>query len=374
MTVQDAIIVGGGVMGASAALALARRGRNVTLLEQFAIGHDRGSSHGSSRILRYAYFEHPEYARMVEKVAPMWKTIETNTGQSLVHRCGGLDMGPRYGELVSGSLRACRELGLDHELLNGSRIEQRWPFTNMGDLAGVYQPDACILSANECVAALIKLAQQHGATVRPNTPVTAIEQHNDHVTVTSDNDQFKAKHTIVTAGAWTHRLLNELQIPLKVVRKAVLYFDITNPTAFDISRFPIYILETPGAYYYGFGRFGHDGVKIGDHLGDDIVDPDNVDRSMRPTDESHIRRFSQKHLPDANGDVVGFETCLYTKTPDEDFIVDRHPHCDRVILAGGFSGHGFKFGPLIGEILADLTINGQTDHPIERFRLNRFHG
>lgn len=370
---QNIIVIGGGVMGTSAALALARRGCKVTLLEQFDVGHDRGSSHGQSRILRYAYFEHPEYARMVQKVAPMWRAIEVDTGQSLMHRCGGLDIGPRDGELVTGSLRACRELGLEHEFLNGDDIGKRWPFANMTELAGVYQPDACILRADQCVAALEELAIRDGVVVRPNTKVTSIEQQADHVVVETNDSQLHADHVIVTAGAWMRRLLEELDLPLTVVRKAVLYFNVTNLDAFDISRFPIYIVETGDAYYYGFGKMDQNGVKIGDHLGGEVVDPDHVERAMRAEDESHLRKFTRKYLPGADGDVVGFETCLYTKTPDEDFIIDKHPDLDRITIAGGFSGHGFKFGPLIGEILANLAVNGKADHPVERFRINRFH-
>ncbi len=372
MASPDVIVVGGGVMGTSAALAVARRGHRVTLLEQFAIGHDRGSSHGASRILRYAYFEGPNYARMVQQVAPMWRAIESDTDSELMHRCGGVDIGPRSGPLVTGALQACQELQLEHELLSGTDIESRWPFANLGELAGVYQPDACILAADQCVATLAELAGRSGVDIWQNAKVTSIAFSDHGVSVSLDDDTIHADRIIVTAGPWTHQLLTELNLPLSVIRKAVLYFDVHRPGAFDIRRFPIYIVDKHDAYYYGFGTFGHPGVKVGDHLGRDVVDPDHVERSMRRDDESHVRRFVRAHLPDADGEVLRFETCLYTMTPDEDFIIDHHPASERAVIAGGFSGHGFKFGPLIGEMLADLAIDGSTDHDLSRFRLDRF--
>lgn len=384
------VVIGAGAMGAAAALALARRGHETLVLEQFSAGHDRGSSHGQSRILRYAYFEHPDYARLVLSVAPMWRELERETGTTLMTQCGGIDIGPPDGALVSGSLRACRELGLDHEYLNRKQLESRFPFAHEENVYGVYQPEACILSANDCVRALLDQAVVQGAVLRENARVERISCGEAFQEITTNDEQtVRAQNVVLCVGAWTTNMLGRVLSPrteagsnspsyatgvhprLLVRRKVVAYFEPADDETFSLGQFPVFIYQAGDYFYYGFPVFGRPGVKIGDHAGGDIVDADDVDRSLRPEDESHVRAFVHRHLAAADGPCVGHDTCLYTLTPDSDFIIDRHPVCDRIVLTCGFSGHGFKFAPVVGEAVADLIMHAQPRFPIDRFRLAR---
>ncbi len=374
MTRVDVVIVGGGAMGMGAALALARRGREVLVLEQFEIGNDLGSSHDHSRILRFAYFEHPEYGRMAARSRDMWRSIEQEANQTLenprilVHPCGGLDIGPPDGRLVKGALSACKTLNLEHEILDRSALESRFPFRHdeNDDVLGIYQPDACILAPTHGILAMEHLATHMGVEIREHTAVRSIEFDADSVSVLTDGETIVASHAIVTAGAWSGKLLSELDLPLVVQRKFVAFFEPEDVSPFELGRFPIFIYENGPAYYYGFPIFGRDGVKIGDHEGDDPADPDEIDRTCKPGDEAHLRAFLEHRLPSANGSMLDHRVCMYTMTPDGDFIVDRHPACERVSLAAGFSGHGFKFAPYIGEMLADLAQVGPGPGVIER--------
>lgn len=372
MTDVECVVLGGGVMGTATALALSRLGREVVLLEQFDVGHDRGSSHGPSRILRFAYFEHPDYARMVAEAHRGWLALERETGRTLLLRCGGLDIGPSDGELVSGALRACREHRLTHEYLDGSSLSARFPFERTSRVVAVYQPDACLLAAAQCVLSQAEQARRLGAVIKEHTRVVRIEPGPRSVRVTTEQDTFDADQVVVTAGSWTGRLLAALNLPLTVRRKVVAYFEPTDATPFDPIRFPVFIFQSGEQFYYGMGPFGHPGVKVADHSGGEIVAPDAVDRAFRPADEANIRGFLSAHLPAANGRCLNHDVCLYTLTPDTHFIIDRHPASDRVLLAAGFSGHGFKFAPLVGEWLAETVIHHRVPHRPALFALSRF--
>jgi sarcosine oxidase len=360
-------------MGASAALAVARRGESVVLLDRFAIGHDLGSSHGYSRIIRFAYFEHPDYVRLALASADLWRRLERESGWPLLHICGGLDIGPPDGVLVSGSKRSCEQAGLAHEHLTRAALEQRWPqFRHVDEVAAVYQPDAGILAPTRCVVAQLDTARRLGARIIEDTRVTRITPAAHEVVVETVSGGFRAQRVILAAGPWTSTLLPDLRLPLSVVRKVVAFFEPSEPDTFATQRFPIFIYQTPRGFFYGFGRFGIDGVKLAEHTGGIQVDPDGVDRNFTEADEAPLRWFLGAHLPGANGRRLYHRVCLYTRTPDEDFVIDLHPRDPRIVIACGFSGHGFKFGPVIGEILADLALNGRTDHPINRFRCARF--
>jgi sarcosine oxidase len=365
----ETIVIGGGVMGCAAARSLALRGQDVCLLEQFEIGHDRGSSHGASRILRFAYFEHPDYARLVRDVHPMWRQLEEESGTRIMFTCGGVDIGPEDGELVAGSKRACDDLGLKYEYLDEAGLCSRFPFVHTDRVFGVYQPDACILAADVAVGILADQAREHGANLRERSTVIGYDWDDDGVMVRMMDGSLRAKTVVVTAGPWATTMLSDLGLRMIVRRKVVGYFDPASDRDFALGEFPVFIYQTGDSYFYGFPRFGGRGVKIGDHLGGQIVDPDHVDRRLLAEDENHIRGFVASHLPAADGPLVRHDTCLYTMTPTGDFIIDCHPDSERVIVAAGFSGHGFKFAPIVGEILADLSQAGRTTRPIERFRI-----
>ncbi len=367
------IVIGGGVMGGGAALALARRGVPVTLIDRFAIGHDQGSSHGYSRIIRFAYFEHPDYVRLVLDAGRLWRELEAQTGLPLMRTTGGLDIGPPDGVLVRGSRKSCAEHGLPHEYLSRSQLEGRYlQFRHVDDVAGVYQPDAGILAASRCVTAQVDAARRLGARIIENERVHQIELRRDLIVVHTPRARYEAERVMVVAGPWASALLAELALPLTVIRKTVGYFAPLDPASFALERFPIFIYQTPRGCFYGLGPFGLDSIKLAEHSGGDLVDPDRVDRNFTAADEAPLRWFLTEHLPAAAGACLYHQVCLYTRTPDEDFIIDLHPDDSRMAIAAGFSGHGFKFGPVVGEILADLVLTGRTDHPIGRFELSRF--
>ncbi|HEY3242327.1 MAG TPA: N-methyl-L-tryptophan oxidase, partial [Phycisphaerae bacterium] len=317
--------------------------------------------------------EHPDYVRLALAAAELWRRLERETGLPLMQTCGGLDIGPPEGLLVSGSKRSCDHAGLKHDYLARGELERRFPqFKHVDDVAAIYQPDAGILAPTRCVIAQADVARQLGARIVEGMRVTRIVPNTRDVLIETSTTTYRAQRVIISLGPWTSSLLPDLNLPLRVIRKAVAFFEPSDPDAFATQRFPIFIYQTPRGFFYGFGRFGIDGVKVAEHTGGTQVDPDGVDRNFTSEDEAPLRWFLSQHLPGANGRRLYHRVCLYTMTPDEDFVIDLHPRDPRIVIAGGFSGHGFKFGPIVGEILADLALTGRTQHAINRFHLARF--
>jgi len=370
---MDVIVVGGGGMGTAAAWRLARRGARALVLEQFSVGHDRGSSHGESRIIRLAYFEHPDYVPLLRAAYALWRETEAASGEPLLTITGGLELGPEAGLLVRGNLASARLHGLEHELLDAAAIRARFPaFGAETGVAGVFQPESGVLAVERCVRAQAALARAAGAEVREGVTVRAVLPDGAGVRVESDAGTFRAARAVVTAGAWAGRLLAGLGLPLAVARQTVAWFAPRRPELFVPGRFPIFIWERPEGFFYGFPIVGRPGVKVARHGGGATATPETVDRRFRAEDEAPLRRFLETCLPEAAGALLGGSVCLYTNTPDADFVIDRHPEAPQIAFAAGFSGHGFKFAPVVGAILADLALAGRTDHPIGRFRTARF--
>ena len=363
MTEYDAIVVGLGVTGGAAVYQLARRGQRVLGLDGFPAGHTNGSSHGESRIIRAAYYEHPSYLPLVARAYALWAELQEEAGEELVRPSGGLFVGRPDSEMVAGSIATMRREGLPHEVLDAAELRRRYPVLRPeeGEVA-LFDPRAAVLFAARAVAAQRRLAAAHGAELRNATPVRGWAAGDGGVEVRTDAGPVRAARLVLAAGPWLGRLLPELALPLGVERIPVFHWaPRTSPEAFASGRFPVWMWDTGEAeVFYGVPQLEAPGVKAGRHHNGDWCDPDAVDRVANARDEGPIRAFFARRLPALDGRVVDRYVCLYTDTPDLNFVVDRHPDHPNVVFAGGFSGHGFKFGPLVGELLADLALTGQT--------------
>jgi monomeric sarcosine oxidase len=369
----DAIVLGAGGVGSAALWQLARRGLRVLGIDRFAPPHDRGSSHGQSRIIRQAYFEHPDYVPLLLESYALWRELEQIVGRQLLRETGLVEVGPADGVVVPGVLQAARLHGLDVEQLSAREIERRWPSIVVPEeLVGVFEPRAGLLHVEQCVRAALVAAQEAGAELRVG--VEAFEWSADgDVRVRTSAGEFAAARLIVTAGAWAGRLLDSLGLRLEVRRKAVMWHDATDARTDADAGFPCYLFEVQHGVFYGFPAIDDRGLKAAEHSGGEAVaDPSAVDRTLRDADRLHVEEFLHAHLPSARTPCREHSVCLYTMSPDEHFLVDKHPRYDQVVFAAGLSGHGFKFAPVLGAALADLAIHGATRRPIEFLSVRRF--
>lgn len=372
-TTFDVIVVGAGGMGSAATFELARRGRSVLALEQFPLVHDRGSSHGHTRIIRRAYYEHPNYVPLVRRAFERWYDLEQRTGRHLLTECPCLTIGKPDGEVVGGVLAAAREHALAVERLPPADLTGRFPQFQFDDrYVGVLERDAGFVYVEDCVLAHLDAARALGATIQPEEPVVAWAAHRDGVTVTTTKGAYHAGRLVLTAGPWAGRLLGDRGRRLRVMRQTILWFGTTDESAFRRDRFPIFLAEVPGGPFYGLPAIDTRGLKVARHYGaPELNSPDDVKRAVRPSDERPVRNFLTAHLPAAAGPLRYAQTCMYTLTPDRHFLIDLHPDYRNVAVAGGFSGHGFKFASVVGEVLADLVETGRTGWPIDMFQFDR---
>jgi sarcosine oxidase len=361
-------------MGSAALRSLAGRGARVLGIERFQPGHDRGSSHGATRIIRLSYFEHPSYVRLLREVYPLWRELEAKAGRKLLHITGIAEIGKPGSELVRGTLAAAREHDLPHEVLNAAELMRRYPaFRVPPEFIAVVQPDGGFVEAEPTVAAQLALARAAGAEIRTNTTLRAIEPRQDGVRVVTEEGWIDAASVVVAAGAWISKLLPDLPVRLRATRQVLGWFEPRQPEVFDPARCPVFLIEGPHGTHYGFPLQAGAGVKVAKHHHfDEAVDPDDYDRHVSSSDEAAIRAAVADYLPAANGKLNAATTCLYTMAPDGDFIIDQLASEPRIIVASPCSGHGFKFAPLIGDIVAELATRGATTRDIARFRLDRF--
>jgi len=370
----DAIVLGAGGIGSAALYELARRGARSIGIDRFHPPHDRGSSHGQSRVIRQAYFEHPDYVPLLFEAYRMWRELEQTCGRSLFHEIGLIQLGPVDGVVVPGVLRSAGEHGLTVESMSAADVERRWPGLHAGDgLVGVYEPRAGYLLVEECVRAHLEAAQAKGAELLLDTEVLGWSANGHEVRVQTTRGDFQASRLIVTAGAWATKVLSDLSMKLSVRRKSLFWFDSPS-TKYDLaSGCPIYLYELSEGVFYGFPKLDARGIKAGEHTGGIVVsDPLSVDREIVASEQMAIEQFLKSHLPEVSSRVTDHTVCLYTMSPDEHFIVDRHLAHANVAFAAGLSGHGFKFGPVLGRVLVDLALDGGTSLPIDILSLARF--
>jgi len=374
MTTFDVAVIGLGAMGSAALFNLARQGRRVIGIEQFEPGHDKGSSHGESRIIRLSYFEHPSYVPLARRALEKWRELEALSGQTILTVTGVLEAGYPGCRAVEGSLEASRLHELDHEILSASEINRRFPaFKVPSHWTGLYQPDGGFLRPELAIRQFVSLAESHGAEVRTRTRVLAIEPFSAGVRVRTDAGEIEAGSVIIAAGAWIGDFAPELKPHLKVTRQVLGWFEPLQPASYSPDRCPVFFFESEDDACYGFPDFAGTGVKAASHReGAHLSSADDLAQDGGAADEAQIRRMLALAMPDANGPLKAMRTCMYTRTPDEDFVIDRSSVDPRIVIASPCSGHGFKFASVIGEVLADLALGKTPMNDISRFKLGRF--
>jgi sarcosine oxidase len=373
----DAIVAGLGGMGSAAAYQLAGRGKRVLGLERYTPAHDKGSSHGQSRMIRQAYFEDPSYVPLLFRAYELWEQLERETGVDLMTLGGGLMIGPPESRIFTGSKATADEYGLPYEVLDAAELKHRYPvFEPMEDTVALFEEKAGIVRPEAAVKAHLDRATAMGADLRFGEEILTWDTTTSGVLVETASGTYEAERLVVTAGAWAPKLLADLGLPLEVTRQILFWFDpIGGVDPFLPDRFPVYIWEPEdGNSFYSMPA--HDGpeggVKVAFFRADGTpADPDTVDRKVHDHEVHFIRSYLEKYVPALDGELLYATTCMYTNTPDEHFVISTHPEHPQVAIAAGFSGHGFKFCGVVGEILADLVAAGETDHPIGLFSPTR---
>ena len=398
--IYDAIVIGAGGMGSATAYHLAKTGANVLVLEQFQRGHTFGSSHGETRIIRL-FYDKPFYTQLMKFAYAEWRAVENGAGTPLLFTTGSVSLGVAGNHYSMATRESLAAAGVASEVWDAEQFARRFPQFHVPRAMDIlWQKDSGFLHAAACVSTLLQLAEHHGASVRENTAVTGIDWQGDIPRVETEEGHFRARKLIVTAGAWTgflswrnafgesdwniHMLLRNpsstlsrttflgMNLPLTVTRQQVCYYRPSDTAGFQPSGFPVFVEVTAAnEFLYGIPYFGRTGVKIARHGWGQPVSPDACNRTP---DADYIHRldaYVQERLPGL-GKAVHAEVCLYTETPDEDFIIDAHPDCPEVLIAAGFSGHGFKFCALVGRIMSELAQTGATDFDISHFSLHRF--
>jgi sarcosine oxidase len=368
----DIAVIGLGGMGSSALFHLARRGRRVVGIERFARGHAKGSSHGESRAIRLGYFEHPSYVPLAHAAYEGWYELERLTGETVLTKTGVLEIGKPGSVIVDGSLEASRLHGLEHEVLDAAEIRRRFPqFTLPADYSAVWQPDGGFVRPELANRLHLELAERAGASVLENRKVLAVEPGPNSVRIVIQDGAIEVGSVVVAAGAWIGDLVPELKAKLTVTRQVLCWFKPKRADAVAPGNLPVFIIDGAHDIAYGFPNIGS-GFKCASHHDSGTwAHADAARQDAGAADEKRMRDFLDAYLPDAAGPLKAMQTCMYTKTPDEDFVLDLHPVDQRIVVASPCSGHGFKFASVIGEVLADLATEGETCHDISRFRIER---
>jgi sarcosine oxidase len=375
----DVIVVGLGGMGSATACELAGRSKKVLGLERHSHGHDRGSSHGGSRLIRQAYFEDPAYVPLVLRAYELWRRLEAETNRDLMTLCGGLMLGQRGSKVLEGSLRSAREYDLPCEELEAGEVRRRFPALDpTRETVALYEASAGFIDPGSAIDAQLERAADLGADLRFEEPVVSWEaaDSGDGVRVETPEAVYEAGRLVLAPGAWAPALLAEMGLPLEPERRVICWFEPEGDTEpFLPGNFPVFIWEPEdGNTFTCFPLVeGERGVKsVFFRAGGAACDPDTLDRRVRDEEIEFIRAYVERYVPALSGRCVATDVCMYTNAPDEHFVMDLHPDHPQVSFASPCSGHGYKFAPVVAEILADLATEGATGHPIGMFSPNRF--
>jgi sarcosine oxidase len=371
----DVIVIGVGAMGSAACFHLARRGASVLGIERFNIPHDRGSSHGFSRMIRMSYYEHPDYVPLLRRAWKLWEDLEAETGQKILYATGGVYIGPPNSEFIEKTRRSAETYGLPHDMLDATQLAAKCPqFFVPRDWIAMHEQFAGLLIPERAISAHVDLAIKFGAEIHGNERVLDWTEDSTGVTVRTARGEHHAEKLIVCGGAWSDRLVRDLGVELFVTRQVWGWVQPKRPRMFELGSMPVWAIDhLDGSIHYGFPLMpDNPGLKVAHHYHGPRVDPETIVRDPLPGDEDDFRPVLSKYLPEADGPLLSIRTCMYTVSPDSHFIIDRLPRHDRVTVACGFSGHGFKFATVVGEVLADLAMHGKSEMPIGFLGFGRF--
>jgi len=380
----DVIVIGVGAMGSATCSALARRGHRVLGLERFDVPHALGSSGGQTRLIRLAYYEHPDYVPLLRRAYAAWDELAERSGVEVLHRTGALYLGPPDGRLIAGTLRSVAEHGVPCERVDRDEAARRFPQFRIPDAFGaLFEPEAGFVLCERAISAFADEAMRAGARIQARERVVEWSAGSEGVRVRTDRGSYEGGELVITAGAWAPALMTDLGVELRVTRQVIGWVWPDDPASFELGAFPCWAVQddAPGfeGIYYGFpllpaaGFAGERGIKLGHHFLGRTAEPETLDRDPGPADEADFRPALERYLPGAAGSAtLAAKVCMYTATPDEHFVVDRHPLHQRLTVGCGFTGHGFKFASVIGEALADLAIERSSDLPIGFLGLSRF--
>jgi sarcosine oxidase len=371
----DVIVLGVGSMGSSTCYHLAKRGAKVLGLEQFGIPHERGEHGGQSRLIRKAYFEHPDYVPLLEKAYANWDLLEKETGQQVYHQTGLLYMGEPDHPLIAGVRTSAATYGIAVDTLTSSTFEKQYPqFAIPSTFDVLFEPEAGFLEPEKAIRLLVAASVRCGATIRENTPVISWRKEGSGIVVETAEGSYYGDKLVVCAGPWSGKMLPGWGSQLTVTRQVLAWASLPNPGKYVLGELPCWTIAMQGkpGIYYGFpvlddSQFeGPAGFKLAHHAPGLATDPDGIDLTPNQADEDNIREFLEQFLPGMDSPAITMKTCRYTNTADEHFILDHLPgYGGRVIMAAGFSGHGFKFVSVVGDVMADLAQQGSTQLPVD---------
>ncbi|MEH7237812.1 N-methyl-L-tryptophan oxidase [Bacillus sp. JJ1562] len=372
----EVIIVGAGSMGMAAGYYLAKQGKRVLLIDSHNPPHSQGSHHGETRIIRHAYGEGESYVEMALRAQALWNDLHELSEETIFINTGVLNVAQPNSIFIQNVINSAKKYSLNVEQLSAAEINQRWKGFSVPDgYIGCYERDSGVLMSENCVSAYKTEALKHGAILNPNSPVSSISIFENHVEVKTEQDSYTTESLIFTPGAGTRKLLPliGLELPLQEVRKTFSWFD-TDEDIYHSDTFPAFAFELPTETFYGFPSIKKAGVKIGRHDGGfprDMGKPIE-EFGTYEEDTQDVSGFAKRHIDKVGQHKLG-KVCTYTNTPDEDFIIDKHPNHNHVVIACGFSGHGFKFSSVVGEILSELvTGDRKTKFDISSFSIKRF--
>lgn len=373
MKTWDVIVVGLGGVGSAAAHHLSTSGSRVLGIDQHAPVHSLGSSHGRTRAIRLAYFEHPSYVPLLRRAYELWDELDRSSPQKLFQRTGIIEIGPPDGVVVPGILKSAKEHRLSIETFSSSELSQRWPGLRAEDnWQAILERNAGFLNVEACVAEHLRLALSSGATCLHETKVLDWSRDGSGVRVTTEKGDYCAAKLVLAGGPWSTPLLQDAGVPLQVLRKHQYWYRANAEGYERGDGFPCFFHETPTGYFYGFPSIDGSGVKVARHSGGTVIDQPTAVHPSDQGDRQLIDDYLRSYLPGVGTELVEEQGCYYTVTPDEHFVIDEHPGDDRVMIIAGLSGHGFKFTSVLGELACQLA-SGQTPAlEIGLFRLSRF--
>lgn len=371
-----------GSMGSAACYFLSKRGYKVLGLEQFDVSHEFGSHAGQSRIIRKAYFEHPDYVPLLERAYKNWKALEWETGKQVYFKTGLLYAGNPNNQIIRGVEESAALYKIDLDQLNSVAATDQFPQFKFPDgFEILFEPEAGFITPEKAIRLYANEAKKNGAIIQSNEKAIEWKKNGDGVIINTDKDSYQCNNLIITAGAWAGKMIPGFNEKIKVTRQSVAWIKTKNDEQFGLNNFPCWMIgdDIKHGCFYGFPlldtkRFGEPaGLKLAHHYPDQVTDPDNVNRQTTEEDLKNVKYCLDRYLPGVFDSVLSTKICLYANSPDENFIIDKLPGFeDNVSVACGFSGHGFKFASVVGEILADLATEGRTSLPIEFLNAKRF--